>query len=303
MTFAASVPAAALFVAAWQPWVVAGRLAPVMLVAPLAALLMNLSAAGGISFPGVAINLWLLLVLLLAATGNGPAREQTRGPGSAWPGRSTATWALAVVVAILAAAAYWTDYRPVLHSEEKMAQARLAAQQGRLQAADQALLEAARRDPFAAQPWEQLAALRHLQWTHTRSALDAHRFQEAAEQMLAHQPRSSRAHHQLGDWQLAAYRLADDPQELSAAIASYRRGVELHPNDSRGRAQLAWALHLANDSQAAAQAELALQLDALNPHGERKLARQQLFDPGPSSAGGQLPPGNAEQLMQSVRTR
>jgi hypothetical protein len=49
---------------------------------------------------------------------------------------------------------------------------------------------------------------------------------------------------------------------------------------------LAWAHHLAGDlAQAAAAAEEALRLDAMNPHTEGKL------------------PENAEQLMQRLRMR
>jgi tetratricopeptide (TPR) repeat protein len=89
-----------------------------------------------------------------------------------------------------------------------------------------------------------------------------------------------------------------DRQHLDEAIQAYRNSIQLYPNGSLGHAQLAWAYHWAGDDQEAArEAENALRLDALNPHTERKLARQYLFNPTEDARTRQ----NAELVMRRLR--
>jgi hypothetical protein len=69
-------------------------------------------------------------------------------------------------------------------------------------------------------------------------------------------------------------------------------------------AQLAWALNLAGQTDAARQeAEHALELDAANPHADQKLLQQHLRDPQSADAGWNLRrPESAEQTMKLLRT-
>jgi hypothetical protein len=69
--------------------------------------------------------------------------------------------------------------------------------------------------------------------------------------------------------------LAADPAQLQAAIADYRRSVELYPNNCLRRAKLAIALRDAGEEQQSAdQTAEALRLDELTPHLDQKLSAE-----------------------------
>jgi hypothetical protein len=293
------LPAAVLFQVAFYPWVAAGRLRPSITGVAIFALSINLLAAGGIGFAGVASSFWLLLVITLTLANVEESPHELSKP--------IGTIAAGLTVA-LALAAYATAYSPVLKAEEKVAEARLYLEQARYAAAEASLWEATVADRFDVRPWEQLAELRFQRWKAAPNLPEFQRFKEASNEMLRLNPRSSRTRAQVGNQLLTAYRLTADQSKLEEAIGHYRAAVDLHPNFSFLRAQLAWALHLANSPESAAQAEMALQLDALNPHREQDLARRTIVDPGPvpniaTAPGPDLPSEaqNAEQVMEFLR--
>lgn len=290
------VPAGALAIGLWHRWVRQGGLPLAVLVAAVAVLLVNLLAAGGIGYAGVALSLWLLMALALGdAVSRQPSRSLTRVGGGA-----LAAGALATVMLCHA-----TAYQPILASSARLSEGRLAQQQYQAAAAEKAYEAAAAADPYAARPWQMLAELRMGVWLATREYAWRERYLEAVEQMLRAEPRSSVARTRVGDWSLNAYRATNDPDWLERAVASYREAIELYPNSNFAHAQLAWSLHLAGDHAAAgAAAAEALRLDALNPHRELQLARRQLHDRGPGEFAEQPagPPADAEQAMRELRT-
>jgi hypothetical protein len=272
-----------------QPWVADGKLPPRLLLISLLALLLNLSAAGGIGFAGVAASFWLLAALVINRSPAGPRTIEL----PRWGGVS-----LAVLGLVLLAACHQTMYVPVLTAQAKVSEAMGWAARGRLDQAESVLRQAAEADTAASQPWIQLASLYHAQLLSAPSPELLARFDDAVSQAQTRNKRSFSLHRQIGNWRLALYRRLADRRQLDAALEAYNTWVALYPTSSLARAQLAWTYHLAGDDGSAAEhAVLALQLDAATPHKERKLAVQQVYDADGTSLAGT----NAEQLMQKLR--
>jgi hypothetical protein len=272
-----------------QLWVADGKLPLRLLLISLLALLLNLSAAGGIGFAGVASSFWLLAALVVNRSPAGRRTIELPRWGVA---------SLAVFGLVLLAACHQTMYVPVLTSQAKVSEAMDWAARGRLDQAESVLRQAAEADTAASQPWIQLASLYHAQLLSAPSPELLARFDDAVSQAQTRNKRSFSLHRQIGNWRLALYRRLADRRQLDAAREAYNTWVVLYPTSSLARAQLAWTYHLAEeDDSAAEQAALALRLDAATPHKERKLAVQQVYDADGTSLAGT----NAEQLMQKLR--
>ena len=290
------LPVAAAVVVSWHPWVLHGRLPVVVLIASAGAVLVNLSAAGGISFAGVTLTLWLLLATALNLT-NACCDARTLSARNAA--------ALATATVVIASLFWYSTFAPVLNALTKLAQANDSQSQGRVLEAEQTLLAATAADSYSVEPWKALAQLRLAMWLEGPDAPLETAFAEAARETLDHDRRSSASHQAYGDWYLRAYRATNEERFLEEAIVGYRRAVELYPNYNYGHAQLAWALQVARRfAESSVEAEEALRLDGLNPHREQKLVKRAVFDlPGPADSQSRKPPDtDAEQLMQSLRS-
>ena len=256
------LPLAAVTIAVLYPWIARGTLPAALPAVGIAVLLVNLLAAGGIGFPGVAGTLWLLLALGLTQS------EPVEAPKAP---RIAAVTGLAVAVA-LAVACYATAYRPVLES-----QAALRAAERSVARREAFLYAAASADPLSAEPWARLAALDFERWQLGPASAKLERFEQAMANALRLSPQSSAL------WLAAGSRyleVADRPgveeslrsEAIGKAVTACRRAVELYPNNGVGRATLAVALDAAGDQEGfRQQAEAALRLDALTPHADRKL--------------------------------
>lgn len=282
------LPLAGLAVFLLRQWAIDGRLPGWLLPGALAVLLLNLSAAGGIGFAGVASSFWLLAALIASASSLG---RPLRPP--AW-----LQWSAAVAAVLVAGACYRTMYAPLLEAQSSILAAMAHAGQGRMQSAEDALRDAAAADPYSPQPWLQLAAVYHQQLLASESPPRSDRFDAAVEQARRLNPRSFAQERQIGDWRLALYRRGSDQRQLRQALDSYARAADLHPTSSLVHAQLSWVWHVAGRAdRAAEEAAQALRLDALMPHGERKLRAQQVYEP----QEGKLYEPDAEQLMRRMR--
>ncbi|MDA1054725.1 MAG: O-antigen ligase family protein [Planctomycetota bacterium] len=295
--FVVGLPVAAAVVCAWHPWVLHGRLPIIVLVAAACVMLVNLSAAGGISFAGVALTLWLL-----SATALNLSEESRRG--GTIPGRTAGAIAAATVVVALL---FWySTFAPVLNLSTILARAIDLQSQGRRLEAEQTLVAATTADHYSVEPWQALAQLRLEMWLDGGAASRETAFAEAARATLDHHRRSSAAHQSYGDWYLRAFRATNEERFLEEAIVGYRRATELYPNYNLGHAQLAWALQIAGRSaESSVEAAEALRLDGLNPHREQKLVKRAVFDaPRPGDLQSPNPPDtDAEQLMRELRSR
>jgi tetratricopeptide (TPR) repeat protein len=234
--------------------------------------------SGGIGFPGVAAVFWLLLVVGLNAAPSGDCPNFCASKNGAVPFRIASThtmpracafFLLAVVMGV-GAAAYWSDYAPVLYCQTDMQRARAAIE--RRMPSALLLKSAAGDDPWDARPWRQLAEQTFAQWSAHPDATAYAEFEDYLQKALAREPNLALAWKRAGDNYLAAFAKTQRPSDAAKAIEHYRRAVELYPNNGLFHGQLALAYTAAADPVAAQRAAAeALRLDALTPHGDRKL--------------------------------
>jgi tetratricopeptide (TPR) repeat protein len=257
------LPLAAASMAGLSGWIIAGRLPELLPAIGVAVLLVNLLAAGGIGFPAVADSLWLLLALgLNRLEANRPLRNLPRGVGTA-----------GLIVAItLAAACYSSAYNPVLRYHQAVEMAKEALAHRNPDQAERHLREAAKADPLAVKPWQQLAALTFARWQQHPGEQTFRAFESYNAEALKRVPDSSAAHLLSGDWYLAAYRKTHRKDYVNKALEDYRAAVERYPNSALCQAKLALAYKAADQpSQFRRQADEALRLDRVTPHVDKKL--------------------------------
>jgi hypothetical protein len=284
------VPLAAVFVAGLHPWTKRGRMPHTVPVIALLVLTVNLLAAGGISFAGIATGWWLLLAIV-SNSGALPSRE--RGLPRFVVGL------LAVTATLLVIGCFATLYSPTLRCRAKLDEGEERIRLQRLDEAEAAFLAAAAADPYAAEPWNNLAALYHHGALEIANEDSLSRFESAVERVLRRNPRAPLLRKQIGDWWLTLFARWGDHRQLQQAILAYTEWVRLYPNHALGHAQLAWSYHLAGDDDSSRRAAVeALRLDALNPHREKKLSQQRLYDPVANSEGQRE---NAEQTIRRLR--
>jgi hypothetical protein len=230
---------------------------PWLLLAALAALLINLLAAGGITFPAVAGTFWLVLALLVAETDSTPARTLRPAGGIA----------LAGSLLLLTVACYWMAYRPNVES-----QAALRHADSDPTRASELLSQAVQADPLSAEPWRRLAAM-HLQaWKTTRDPNQWRLFVTSAQHAGELRPQASAIAYEIGLWSLEAHRETHDPAPLQQAIASLTRAVDLYPHQAQRRALLALALAASGQlPKAQVQAARAAAQSAATPHFDQQL--------------------------------
>ena len=292
--FIVGLPCSVAVLFTLHAWVMAGRLAGTVTACAISVLLVNLLGAGGIGYPGVSLTLWLMMAIALNST------EIDRRSTIVSRRMLLAASACAAVVALLF---FNTFYFPALNRQQRISEGDFFLQRFELARADAAYQAAIQADPYSAQPWERLASLRYSHWMAAGGQQLWGSFIEAADQVVAHDRRSSEAQVQRGHWLLAAYRRFGNKQHLRLALQAYRQAASLYPNNNLAHARVAWTLHLAQQNREAAQeAKEALRLDGLNPHSEQKLSALQVYDPGPSTSDQPAGPvGNAEQLMLRLR--
>jgi tetratricopeptide (TPR) repeat protein len=253
-----------------RDWIEAGQLPAWLLGIGLMALCVNLLAAGGIAFPGVAGAFWLLSGLIV----NDYQASLQRGdvPIS---GRRFLPIGGLIAMLVAAYACYLTAYGPVLQSYAGLFRAEQAAGANQAAARRDALRAAAIADPLSVEPWRELVDIAFQQWQ-DRPAADARREFETADDMtLRLQPHSSSGWAGSGRRFLEAFDTTHDPVDAKLAVSRFSRAVELYPNNPTLRAELALALDAAGDTKrAAAEADEARRLDAITPHADKKLSSE-----------------------------
>ena len=248
------------------PWIERGALPASLPLLGAAVLAVNLLAAGGIGFPGVAGSLWLLLGLGLSVSRFGvPPRLLSK----------TAVAAAAVGMLLALGIFAWGDYLPVMNARLNLLQAEAdAASWPQRQAA---LKEAAAADPLWEKPWRQMAALEFQRWQRQRDRTALEHWRQALEEAARRRPHWAAASEQAGNEWLEVFNYDHRQADLRQAIACYEQAVELYPHHAETRARLATALAAAGEhDRAAEQARQALDLDALTPHADQKLSSKEL---------------------------
>ncbi|HWB13187.1 MAG TPA: O-antigen ligase family protein [Pirellulales bacterium] len=247
--------------AIFVPWIRHGKLPRGVPLVCAAALLLNLLAAGGIGFAGVAGSLWLLL----AVGGGGDDRP-----------RLAPRWTISCAAAAsagLVGMCYVTAYRPVLECRSSMGLAGRDPFE-----AKQHLLAATKADAWADEPWRELAAADFARWLADPRDESSDAWRQEQEEVLRRRPHSSSAWLEAADRDFAAYRQSAGGQlrreHLDQAVTHYRRAVELYPNYPLAHASLAIALAAADHADARREAIVALELHRETPHLDQKLPRE-----------------------------
>lgn len=253
-----------------SPWVHTGSLPNLLPGIAAAVLLINLSAAGGLSFPGVAGSLWLLLAVAMAQASFGVSpKVVTRLP----------ILAFVAIAASLTAACYLTAYEPVIKCRQALLEANSFANSSRGDY-ESKLVKAAMADPWATEPRTRLAALQFALWEGRFTGDALTDFERAMQQAIEAQPKSSAAWRKKGEWYWTiALRLRDVSwakdkfaECTRQALEAYQRAAELYPNHALTRALLARSLQESGESGKASQeAAEALRLDESTPHKDQKL--------------------------------
>jgi tetratricopeptide (TPR) repeat protein len=284
-------------------WVMRGATPPQAYYAACLVMLVNLLAAGGISYAGVAQSLWILAALGLSTSSSPEAVASREAPLP--PVRRGWMWLMAGAAALACLLCLRTGYLPVIKAQRATNAASITRSASQ---AAQLYEEAAAADRWSPEAWHLLAELRQLEMVRSAGNGEA---RQAFEQALAEAARRNRRSHGLemlrGRLYLGSFRALGRAAYLGQSIEAFRRAVQLYPNSSITHAQLAWVLHLSGQADLAAMhAARALDLDAQNPHGEQKLKLRRLADPGPATGQAQPsgPPAetDVEQLMRRLRT-
>ncbi len=241
----------------WWRWIRQGRLPPLLPAIAIAALLVDLSAAGGIGVASVAGSFWLLSAVGLSAVDVAPARRLPR---------SFALVGL-IVALLLTLACYAFAYAPVLACQAAMR----TAYRHPLRA-ETLLRAAAIDDPWAAKPRELLAALALEAWRTEPDDGRQRQFERYNAMRLEVDSASSAAWLASGDGYFEIAMKTHRPYDLLNAIDSYQHAVELYPNSGPYRAKLALALRAAGrTAEFRQEADMAQELDRLTPHESMKL--------------------------------
>jgi hypothetical protein len=257
------LPLATGCVALLAGWVYQGRLPAVLPAIGVGVLLVNLLAAGGIGFPGVAGSLWLLMALgLNTAQADRPPRTLPR----------IAAVAPLTLVLVMSVACYVALCVRVLPCRGRMLAAQRELAEGNVPLAEADLRAAAKADPLAVGPPRQLAAIAFEAWRRDRSPGRFEQFERHNAAALELAPNSSRAWLASGDLYREAYAVAGRKADIQEAVEAYTRAVELYPNSGLYRAKLAFAHQAAGQPEAfRREADRALRLDEQTPHADKKL--------------------------------
>ncbi len=258
---------------ALRPWILSGSAAGVRDDARLAAcgalaLTVNLLAAGGISFPGVADSLWLLMGLCVTCLVGWPA-ENTRAAIS-----RVRTWSCLAVLLGLIGLCYVTAYLPVSRQSLALRQASQSREPEPL------LLLAEQTDPLSDTGAMALAEFYFERWLAAGDAGDLKQFEIWKDRGLALRPQSFTGQQDVSNWWTRANQHSPDPTYLQSAESSAAQAVALYPNSASARhhwAVAAWRLGT-EPARAIARREAseALRLHALTPHDNKKLPPEQL---------------------------
>ncbi len=259
--FLVTLPCLAVTLAALWKWVQNGECPRGLAAVGVTVLLIHLSASGGIGFGGVAGSLWLLMAIGLNLADGGKMRPLPKGTG----------WVVLLVVGGAAWACYTTAYGPVLRFQSALQRAERRPLQ-----ADQHLIEAAQADPWAIQPWNQLAALAFEVWKknpHDEKA--TRRFLGYTENLLAIAPKCASFWEMAGERFSQMFNMTQQRQYLQQAEKCFQTAVTLYPNSATLRAKLALTLRAVGNVARYQEERLkALELDQITPHLDKKLTKE-----------------------------
>jgi hypothetical protein len=266
--------AVGIVVSSWalRPWIRTGKLDLIALLIAIVALLLDLTAAGGINYPSVSESLWLL-----AAIGVGSANGRASLPAQHSSLRHRVTRsALIVACAVLFVAAYVTSYLPVTSCRASLARADMAILSGTPNQ-HPAAVDAASAAQIASQ---RVVASRLAEYQDRPSSERLASVIQSVDQMLDLSPRKFSAWQYASEVAETLFRLTKDPQHIDSAIEYQQQAIERFPTSPQLHFQLARLMLTAdNPSGAAAAAQEAMRLDAFMRsagHTDRQFGESEL---------------------------
>ncbi|MDR1960078.1 MAG: O-antigen ligase family protein [Planctomycetaceae bacterium] len=231
----------------------------------LAALLINLLAAGGISYPHVSLTLWFLLAVTL---NHSMSPEKVT---SEHQKRLLRT--MAVFFGLLSFLAYNVSYKPNSEAQRLYRDFQFTAASRPINTNISRLEEIVRIDPWLTQAWLDLCGYYLVERQYRQDkAVWTPKIELAVQKTVDTSPCSAAIRGSLGDIFLENYLQTGQKETLHEAVKHYQAVTQLYPNGSFGHAKLAQASLLSgDDSSAQAAAKRAAELDDITPHSDRKL--------------------------------
>ena len=250
-SLAVAVPCGGVAVCLLSPWVAKGECSARLLLLGAFVLLVNLLAAGGIGFPGVAGSLWLLAGVALWSV-----------EGSHGVSRIYATVGL-VVCCVLLGACHFSAYKPNVDRRRHM----VRAMEGPANDAVVELRQAAEADPLSAEPWQKLSSF-YYQTRENPNSWEL--FEEATRKAIEKDPLS------------APFLAATGERYFNArgafaekAVEAFKAAIRLYPNNAVYHGRLALAFQVVGrEEEARNEAEIAFRLDEQTPHKDKKLPQK-----------------------------
>lgn len=256
------------------------RLPAAALGAGVAAMIVNLLAAGGIGIPTVALQLWALVAL-----GLNLADDRRASRPREWATRLPAFglacgWAALIGVFLGGTIPYW-------RCQSALDAADLAMREGNLDRANAAYEAAIAADPYDSRPWLGIAYVQAAAWKAHGAKPDDERWKTIPIALLKSvtPPRNSqswtlhRERAEITAQLLALMGSKLDPREAlpyqANIVEAIRTASRLYPTNAELHARLAQAsAGVSMYGDAASEAEEALRLDRLTPHRDKKLPQE-----------------------------
>ncbi|QDU29387.1 O-Antigen ligase [Anatilimnocola aggregata] len=262
-------------------WIDRGDLPRSAIVIALVALLVNLLAAGAAIYPGVVNSAWLLWAIAMRGNqSESSASQQSPAVLNLQSPQQAINWILAGLCFVALIACNYTEYVPVMASQQLLANASEERQAGRMSLAVEYIEQAIAADPWSSTARRFLANLQFGAWLVNPSSRNWKQFVDAMDEFEKSSPHHFTQHQQRGDWLLFASRRIKNTDLLAESARAYETAVKCYPNNAFLRAQLAAVYdEQGRKADASEAAKRAAELDALCPHVEQKLEQRMLYDP------------------------
>ena len=277
--FYVALPGFAIVIFLLQDWVERGQLHPHHLLLAFVCWAINLSVAGGITYPGVAYTGWLLLGLSLLSRSN----KNLSGVESQNLDQRVLSqrqrWIMMVFMGALPIAAYVTFHRPVTTVDYQLLHANYDLSQNKITGAREHLQEAINADPTNTDAYLRHANVLFMLLSEERSTPLYDEYRKLVDQALALNPNSQTSYELFSQQALLLYDRFKQPEDLSRALEFVKRESELYPTNAYIFARMSICQYFQGDWKASLLAqEKAFSLDDENPHLEFKLSNRRLCE-------------------------
>ena len=252
---------------------------PAALGAAALAVLINLTAAGGISIPAVALALWSALALAMNLRDDRPCGV-LRGAGGRVPAFAlTAVWVALLGTFVGAVGPYWRCSAAMAKAEDA-----LNARTPDYASAEAYYERAKDADRFSSRPWRAMAALDYRVWMEQGAKPNDFHWRKIPIEMFkaVDPPRAPDAwavHLERAQYMSLVLRHVASslsPIDLTKyranVVESSRKASRLYPTNASLRARLAEAsADIGMTADALKEGKAALELDKATPHADKKL--------------------------------